>query len=49
MVDNINQDTISSLINEVLMKLADLVASSNYSIFPLDIQTTYFVISNVLE
>ena len=49
MVDDVDPEVTTELVNRVLKDLADLITSSSYSIFPLDIQTTHDVISTLLE
>ena len=48
-VDDVGPEIIMESVYRVLTTLAGLVTSSSYSIFPLDIQASHFVISKLLE
>ena len=49
MIDDADPQATAELVERVNNDLANLVTSSNYSMFPLDINTTYFVIKKILE
>lgn len=49
MVDDNDPEATAELMEGVLGNLSNLVTSSNYSMFPLDINTTHSVIKKILE
>ena len=49
MVDDADPEATAELVERVHNDLANLINSSNYSMFPLDINTTYSVIKKILE